>query len=83
MMVLYLVAEAFPVFYTKGPLTFAVLSAVTIAVATVSWYVMEEPIGRLKDAFPVRRGQPKAAGEGAPVAEPVAPVPVSVPISTS
>ena len=83
MMVLYLVAEAFPVFYTKGPLTFAVLSAVTIAVATVSWYVMEAPIGRLKDTFPVRRAQPKAAGEGAPVAEPVASVPVSVPISTS
>jgi peptidoglycan/LPS O-acetylase OafA/YrhL len=83
LMVWYVVVQVYPPLFTKGPLIFAVLSAVTIAVATVSWYVMEEPIGRLKDAFPVRRGQPKAAGEGAPVAEPVAPVPVSVPISTS
>ena len=83
LMVWYVVVQVYPPLFTKGPLTFAVISTLTIVIATVSWYVMEEPIGRLKDAFPVRRAQPKAAGEGAPVAEPVASVPVSVPISTS
>lgn len=78
MMVWYVMAQAFPVFYTKGPLTFAVLSGVTIAVATVSWYVMEAPIGRLKHAFPVRRTGPMAAPVS--TAEP-APTPASLPIS--
>ena len=69
MMVWYVMAEAFPVLYTPGPLTFAVLGTTTIVVATVSWYAMEEPIGRLKNAFPVRRTGPKAIPVSA--AEPV------------
>jgi peptidoglycan/LPS O-acetylase OafA/YrhL len=78
MMVWYVIAQAFPVFYTKGPVTFGVLSGVTIAVATASWYMMEAPIGRLKHAFPVRRTGPKAAPVSA--AEPI-PAPASLPIS--
>jgi peptidoglycan/LPS O-acetylase OafA/YrhL len=72
MMVWYVVAQAFPVFYTIGPLTFAVLGATTIVVATVSWYVMEEPIGRLKHAFPVRRTGPDAV-----LVSPAEPVPAA------
>lgn len=55
MIMWYIVAEAFPQFYIKGPLTFAVMGSLTVAVATLSWYVIEAPIGRLKSAFPVRR----------------------------
>ena len=60
LMVWYCVVQVYPAFFAKGPLTFAVISALTLALATVSWYTLEAPIGRLKSAFPVRKTEPKA-----------------------
>lgn len=54
LMAWYLVVQFYPGLFAKGPLTFAVLSALTIAFATASWYLLEEPVSRLKKAFPVR-----------------------------
>lgn len=39
---------------TRGPLLFVVLSAVTILVASTSWYLLEQPINRLKERLPYR-----------------------------
>lgn len=50
----YLVVQIYPALFVKGPLTFFVLSALTIVFATVSWYLIEEPVSRLKKLFPVR-----------------------------
>jgi peptidoglycan/LPS O-acetylase OafA/YrhL len=37
----------------KGFVTFLWMSALTVAVASLSWYVLEQPISRLKHRFPV------------------------------
>lgn len=79
LMVWYVVVQAYPALFIKGPLTFAVISALTVAVATLSWYVIEAPISGLKSAFPVRRSRQKTAE---PVAlEPTSPLPVPQPIA--
>ncbi|HEV7308859.1 acyltransferase [Ensifer sp.] len=73
----WLVAEQWPMFYEKGPLTFLVMSAVTVLVATVSWHVMERHFDALKAWFPVTPQAPRA-GEPAPAVahliKPAAPV---------
>ena len=51
----YLVVQLYPALFTKGPQTFFVMTALTIAVATASWYMIEEPISKLKNKFPVHR----------------------------
>lgn len=38
----------------RGPLLFVVLSAATILAASASWYLLEQPINRLKHRFPYR-----------------------------
>lgn len=53
----YIAAEFYPAIFEKGPQTFLVMSAITTGVATVSWYLIEAPIGRMKRHFPVRRPQ--------------------------
>ena len=55
LMVWYLVAQTYPVLFAKGPLTFGVVGGLTLAIATLSWYGLEAPLGRLKQAFPLRR----------------------------
>jgi peptidoglycan/LPS O-acetylase OafA/YrhL len=54
MLAWYLVGQFYSDIFVKGPLTFFVLSALTIGFATVSWYLIEEPVSRLKKVFPVR-----------------------------
>lgn len=56
----YAVVQVYPGMFVKGPLTFAVMTAITICLATVSWYAVEAPIGRLKRHFPVRRADQPA-----------------------
>lgn len=51
----YIVGMVYPAIYHKGPLTFVVMSMVTICLATLSWYMIEAPIGRLKRYFPLRQ----------------------------
>ncbi len=53
----YVVGEFYPAIFEKGPQTFLVMSVITTGVATVSWHVIEAPIGRMKRHFPVRRPQ--------------------------
>ena len=55
LMVWYIVAQAYPVLFAKGPVTFGVVGALTLALAVLSRYGIEAPLGRLKQAFPVRR----------------------------
>lgn len=54
MIVWHVAGQFFPTLFQRGPLTFAVMSSLTIAVSLVSWYAIEAPIGRLKRFFPVR-----------------------------
>ena len=61
MLAWYVVGEFYPAIYAKGPFTFVVMTAVTVGVATVSWYLIEAPIGRLKRYFPVRRAETDGA----------------------
>lgn len=56
----YVVGEFYPAIYEKGPFTFGIMTAVTVGFATVSWYLIEAPIGRLKRYFPVRRAESEA-----------------------
>ncbi len=51
----YAVAQYFPTLYDKDLRTFVVMSTLTIALATVSYYAIELPVSRWKDAFPVRK----------------------------
>ena len=48
----WLSAQVYPPIFKQGPVTFLVVSSVTCAVAVLSWYVLEEPIARLKSRFP-------------------------------
>lgn len=83
LMVWYVVVQLYPALFAKGPLTFAVISTLTIAFATVSWYTLEAPIGRFKSAFPVRRTEaqaPKPSPAQPALAPPEpAPVPITFP----
>jgi peptidoglycan/LPS O-acetylase OafA/YrhL len=47
------VGQIFPWMLEKSFLTFALMSTLSVAVATASWYLIEEPISRLKRHFPV------------------------------
>jgi peptidoglycan/LPS O-acetylase OafA/YrhL len=52
LMVWWLVVQVFPDLFDKGPRTFLVISLLTMLVATASWYLIEQPISKLKDRFP-------------------------------
>ncbi|OCP04981.1 hypothetical protein BC374_16440 [Ensifer sp. LC13] len=57
----WLVAGQWPELYQTGPVTFFVMSTVTVAVATVSWHLIEKHFDALKTAFPVTQPVPLAA----------------------
>ncbi len=52
LMIWWLVAQWFPALWDTGPMTFAILTAISLLAATLSWYVLEQPISRLKQHFP-------------------------------
>jgi peptidoglycan/LPS O-acetylase OafA/YrhL len=52
LMVWWLVVQVVPELFVTDPRTFVVISALSILLATVSWYAIEEPISRLKDKLP-------------------------------
>lgn len=66
----YVISIIYPPLFAKGWSTFAVMSAMTVLAATLSWYLLEEPVSRLKSRFPtaLQRAKqedrrPKPAGE--------------------
>jgi peptidoglycan/LPS O-acetylase OafA/YrhL len=63
----WFVAEAYPQFYKTGPMTFVVLSSISVAVAAMSWYAIEYPISQLKSRFPTS-SEPIATRVGGEVA---------------
>jgi peptidoglycan/LPS O-acetylase OafA/YrhL len=71
----WLVTQYFPELFERGPRTFAVMSAVTIMAATLSWYLVEQPLSRLKDRFPVRTSTQPAPAGPAPATLATAPLP--------
>ena len=52
LMAWWLVVQLVPDLFVRGMRTFVVMSAITIVVATLSWYLIEEPISKLKDRVP-------------------------------
>ena len=52
LMLWWLVSRVLPQLFEKSLRTFLVMSAITALFATVSWYLIERPIGRLKHRFP-------------------------------
>lgn len=70
----YVVGKFYPAIFAKGPFTFVVMTAVTVGLATGSWYFVEAPIGRLKRYFPVRRAE--TGGAQTPSSAPVRPLPL-------
>lgn len=54
LMVWWLVVQTYPELFHKNFTTFVVLSGLTIIAATISWYLIEDPIARLKRFFPTR-----------------------------
>lgn len=52
--VMWILRHMFHMQITKGPLIFALATMLSIASATISWTVMEEPINKLKRFFPYR-----------------------------
>lgn len=52
LMLWWLVAQVFPESFEKGIGTFLLLSGLSVIAATVSWYLIEEPVSRLKSRFP-------------------------------
>lgn len=61
LMIWWLVAEVVPDAFHKSAGTFVALSALSILAATMSWYLIEEPISRMKDRFPTTTRMPLVA----------------------
>ncbi len=51
----WLVVQVQPDLYRRDWRTFTVMLAVSVLAATVSWYLIERPLSRLKDVFPTTR----------------------------
>lgn len=51
----HIIVQNYPALFAKGPITFLVMGVITMTFATLSWYLVEKPIGELKQHFPVRR----------------------------
>lgn len=49
----WLIAQQWPELYQRGPLTFLVVSAATLCVATASWHLIERHFDAQKTSFPV------------------------------
>lgn len=56
----WLLGSLDPSFYSPGAAPFFVISALTIVLATLSWYLLEEPVSQLKDRFPTATRRDKA-----------------------
>jgi peptidoglycan/LPS O-acetylase OafA/YrhL len=52
LMIWWLVAQVMPEYFRKDAVAFLLLSLLSIIAATASWYLIEEPISRLKVNFP-------------------------------
>jgi peptidoglycan/LPS O-acetylase OafA/YrhL len=65
LMVWWLVVQWFPELFHKNFTTFAVVSSLTIIVATASWYLIEEPVSRLKRLFPATGRAPALPAQSA------------------
>ncbi len=48
----WLFVQVFPQYFVSGPKTFLVMSILTVIAATISWYLLEEPLSRLKFRIP-------------------------------
>ncbi|KSV77857.1 acyltransferase [Ensifer sp. ENS08] len=57
----WLVAEQWPALYRAGPMTFVIMSTITVIVATISWHLVERHFDALKALFPVTQPVPLAA----------------------
>jgi peptidoglycan/LPS O-acetylase OafA/YrhL len=66
MLVWWAVGENFADLYQRGPVTFLVVSSLTLVVATLSWYLVEEPISRMKRRFPTATRTPHRAAPDMP-----------------
>jgi peptidoglycan/LPS O-acetylase OafA/YrhL len=78
----WLVGEWAPDLYRKGPVTFLVMSSVSIMAATLSWQLAEKHLNALKAYFPVeggRRAQEPLGSEVLPESPADAPAPESAP----
>ncbi len=62
----YAVVQFYPQMFDHSPLTFGVMTCVTVALATLSWYAIEAPVGRLKRFFPVRMDPVPSVGTDQP-----------------
>lgn len=61
LMVWWLLSQVVPDVFHKNLGTFVLLSALSIVAATASWYLIEEPISRLKHRFPTTTAAEVAA----------------------
>ncbi|WP_136646339.1 acyltransferase [Tabrizicola sp. YIM 78059] len=64
MLVWWAVGEAFPDLYQRDLRTFLVITLLTMVAATLSWYLIEEPISRLKRHFPTSTPNRAVRGDG-------------------
>ena len=64
LMVWWLAAQVVPDAFHKSAGTFVGLSAPSIVAATLSWYLIEEPVSRLKDRFPTTTAKSPALAKG-------------------
>jgi peptidoglycan/LPS O-acetylase OafA/YrhL len=55
LLIWYVIVQIYPSLFAKGPMTFIVLTALTIVIAMLSWRFIEAPISRMKRYFPVRQ----------------------------
>ncbi|WP_103257108.1 acyltransferase family protein [Tabrizicola aquatica] len=66
LLVWWAVGETFPHLYQPNFQTFLIITALTVVAATLSWYLIEEPISRLKRHFPTatreHTGQDRSGG---------------------
>jgi peptidoglycan/LPS O-acetylase OafA/YrhL len=66
MAVWWLVGEVYVGIYQKGPVSFLVLSLLTSMVATISWYLLERPVSKLRRWFPTTSIRTTSEGQVAP-----------------
>jgi len=50
----WLVVKTYPEYADVGPTTFFLMSGLTVIVASLSWFGIEEPLARLKSRIPTR-----------------------------
>jgi peptidoglycan/LPS O-acetylase OafA/YrhL len=65
LLIWWTLAKAFPDLYQRDARTFLIVTSLTLVAATLSWYLFEEPIARLKSRFPTATGGTHRAGHDA------------------